>query len=78
VLLIDIGKEAGVKTGDLFEARRTPGPQPRAAADAVDELMATLQVVHVRNRTATVKVMGVISPDVPIGTRIKQVARLSG
>ena len=78
VLFIDVGREGGVKLGDLFEARRTPGPQPQAAADAVDEIMVTLQVVHLRTRTATVKVMGVISPDVPIGTRIKQVARLPG
>jgi hypothetical protein len=32
--------------------------------------------VHVRERTATVRVTGVISPDVPLGTRVKQVARL--
>jgi hypothetical protein len=76
VLFIDIGKSAGVTAGDLFEARRTSGPQAKAAADAVDEVMATLQVIHVRHRTATVKVMNVISPDVPIGTRVKQVAKL--
>jgi hypothetical protein len=78
VLFIDIGKSAGVTAGDLFEARRTPGPQTKAAADAVEEVMATLQVIHVRDRTATVKVINVISPDVPIGTRIKQVAKLPG
>ena len=78
VLFIDIGGQDGVRTGDLFEARRTPGPQTRAEADAVDEVMATLQVVHVRRRTATVKVMNVISPDVPMGTRIKLVAKLPG
>ncbi len=76
VLFLDIGRGQGVAAGDLFEARRDPGPQPRAVADAVDGLMATLQVVHVRERTATVRVVGVISPDVPIGTRVKQVAKL--
>lgn len=76
VLFIDIGKQAGVVPGDLFEARRTAGPQPRSEADAVDEMMATLQVVHVRNRTATVKVVGVASPDIPPGTSVRQVARL--
>ncbi|HEV8356943.1 MAG TPA: LysM peptidoglycan-binding domain-containing protein [Gemmatimonadales bacterium] len=78
VLFIDIGGQDGVRPGDLFEARRTPGPQVKAEADAVDEVMATLQVVHVRRRTATVKVMNVISPDVPVGTRIKLVAKLPG
>jgi hypothetical protein len=76
VLFIDIGREQGVAPGDLFEARRTPGPQPQSAADAVDELMVTLQVVHVRSRSATVKVVGVTSPDVPPGTTVRQVATL--
>ena len=76
VLFLDIGRAEGVALGDLFEARREPGPQPKAAADAVDELMATLQVIHVRERTATVRVSGVISPDVPVGTRVKLVAKL--
>lgn len=76
VLFLDIGKNAGLAMGDLFEARRTPGPQPRAAAEAVDELMATLQVIHLGDRTATVKVINVVSPDVPPGTRVKLVAKL--
>jgi len=76
VLFLDVGKKDGVGLGDLFEARRAPGPQPRSAADAVDEVMATLQVVHVRERTATVKVRNVVSPDVPSGTRVKLVAKL--
>jgi len=76
VLFIDIGKQEGVSAGDLFEARRTPGPQPRSAANAIDEMMATLQVVHVRSRTATVKVLGVTSPDIAPGTTVRQVAKL--
>ncbi|HEX7025498.1 MAG TPA: LysM peptidoglycan-binding domain-containing protein [Gemmatimonadales bacterium] len=76
VLFIDIGREAGVHAGDLFEVRRTPGPQDLMAADAVDELMATLQVIHVRNRTATVKVVGVVSPDIHPGATIRQVGKL--
>jgi LysM repeat protein len=76
VLFLDIGKRDGVALGDLFEARRSPGPQRRAMADAVDEVMATLQVVHVRDRTATVTVRNVVSPDVPPGTRVKLVSKL--
>lgn len=76
VLFLDIGKQSGVALGDLFEARRDPGPQRRAAADAVDEVMATLQVIHLRDRTATVKVLNVISPDVPPGTRVRLIAKL--
>lgn len=76
VLFIDIGREQGVTLGDLFQARRTPGPQDKTEANAVDELMATLQVVHVSGRTATVKVLNVVSPDIKPGTRVKQVAKL--
>ena len=76
VLFLDIGKKDGVALGDLFEARRAPGPQPRASANAVDEVMVTLQVIHVRDRTATVTVRNVVSPDVPPGTRVKLVSKL--
>jgi hypothetical protein len=76
VLFLDIGKQDGVALGDLFEARRTPGPQQGAAADAMDEVMATLQVVHVSERTATVKIRNVVSPDIPVGTKVKLVAKL--
>jgi LysM repeat protein len=76
VLFLDIGKRDGVALGDLFEARRVPGPQRRATADAVDEVMVTLQVIHVRDRTATVSVRSVVSPDVPPGTRVKLIAKL--
>ena len=76
VLFLDIGKRDGVGLGDLFEARRAPGPQPRASANAVDEVMVTLQVIHVRDRTATVTVRNVVSPDVPPGTRVKLVSKL--
>jgi LysM repeat protein len=76
ILFLDIGRRDGVALGDLFEARRTPGPQRRAAADATDEVMATLQVVHIGERTATVKVRNVMSPDIPPGTRVKLMAKL--
>lgn len=78
ILFIDIGREQGVKAGDLFQARRAPGPQDKTEANATDEVMATLQVIHVRGRTATVKVLNVVSPDVPPGTRVVQVAKLPG
>ena len=76
VIFIDIGRAQGVAPGDLFQARRTAGPQEKTAADAVDELMAVLQVIHVRGRTATVKVLNVVSPDMKPGTRVVQVAKL--
>jgi len=76
VLFIDIGRTAGVSPGDLFHARRTAGPQDKTEANAVDEVMAVLQVINVRGRTATVKVLNVVSPDIKPGTRVKQIAKL--
>jgi LysM repeat protein len=74
-LLIDLGRSAGVAAGDIFEIRRVPGPRIRAA-DAIDELMATGQVVRVGERSATVMLLQVISPDIPPGMTARRIARL--
>jgi hypothetical protein len=75
VLFIDKGRNAGVAPGDLFELRRRPG-RARDGYVNVDELMATLQIVHVRERSATARVIGLVSPDIAAGTRALQVAKL--
>jgi LysM repeat protein len=75
VVFIDKGRDDGVARGDLFEVRR----RPERLSDGtlrVNELMATLQIVHVRDRTATAMVLNVISPDIPPGTDVAQVAKL--
>lgn len=75
VVFIDKGREDGVARGDLFEARR----RPQRLSDGtvrVNELMATLQIVHVRDHTATALVLNVVSPDIPPGTDVTQVAKL--
>jgi hypothetical protein len=75
VVFIDKGREAGVAPGDLFEARRRPARLSDGTI-RVNELMATLQVVHVRDKTATAIVLSVVSPDIPPGTDVVQVAKL--
>jgi len=45
-LFIGLGREGGVAPGDIFEIRRVPGPRIHAA-DNIDELMATGQVIRV-------------------------------
>jgi hypothetical protein len=75
VVFINKGREDGVAPGDLFEVRR----RPERGSDGmvrVNELMATMQIVHVRDRTATGLVLNVISPDIPPGTDVMQVAKL--
>ena len=39
-------------------------------------LMATLQVVHVREHTATARVLNVVTPDIQPGASVVQVAKL--
>lgn len=75
VVFINKGKADGVAPGDLFEVRRVASERAEGAA-TVPEVMAVLQVVHVRDHTATTRVLSVISPDVPAGTSARQVAKL--
>ncbi len=75
VVFLDKGRGAGVAPGDLFEIRRRPERLDDGTV-RVDEVMATLQVVHVRQHTATARVLNVISPDIPTGTEARQVAKL--
>jgi LysM repeat protein len=75
VVFINKGRQDGVAPGDLFEVRRRP-QRLQDGTIRVNELMATLQIVHVRDRTATAVVLNVISPDVPPGSDVLQVAKL--
>jgi len=75
VVFLDKGRQDGVAPGDLFEVRR----QPERLSDGtirIDEVMATLQVVHARERSATARLLNVISPDIAPGTEARQVAKL--
>jgi hypothetical protein len=75
VVFLDKGRQAGVSPGDLFEIRRRAERLDDGTV-RVDEVMATLQVVHVRERTATARLLNVISPDIATGTEARQVAKL--
>jgi hypothetical protein len=75
VVFINKGREDGVSPGDLFEIRRRPGRTSEGLI-RVNELMATMQIVHVRDHTATGILVSVVSPDIPPGTDVMQVAKL--
>jgi hypothetical protein len=75
VVFLDKGRRDGVAPGDLFEIRRTPERLPDGSI-RVDEVMATLQVVHVRERSATARLLNIISPDIVPGSQARQVAKL--
>lgn len=75
VVFINKGRSDGVAVGDLFEVRRTPETRPEGAM-TVPEVMGLLQVVHVRDKTATTRVLSIVAPYVPSGTAARQVAKL--
>ena len=75
VVFLNKGREDGVAPGDLFEIRR----RAERLADGrqlINEVMATLQVVHVRDHTSTGRLINILSPDIPSGTDARQVAKL--
>lgn len=75
VVFLNKGREDGVAAGDLFEIRR----RAERLADGrqlINEVMATLQVVHVRDHTSTARLINILSPDIPPGTDARQVAKL--
>lgn len=71
VLFLDKGKAAGVRPGDVFELRRTP-----ANSGEMADLMATLTVVRVGERSSTARVAKVEAPRIAVGVVARQVARL--
>jgi len=75
VVFLDKGRADGVAAGDLFELRRR-AERLNDGSQRINELMATLQVVHVREHSATARIINVISPDIPPGTDARQVAKL--
>lgn len=74
VVFIDVGRAAGVSPGDLFEVSR--GHEPNAVDATGNEVMALMQVVHVRERSATARLLTVTSPNFPVRAPVRQVARL--
>lgn len=75
VVFLDRGRQDGVALGDQFELRRTAVERPNAV-DRVNEVMATVQVVHVGEKTSTARVIRVTQPDVPAGIEARQIAKL--
>jgi hypothetical protein len=75
VVYIDKGAKDGVALGDFFEAKRAAGVAG-ASEDAVPQVMAMFQVVHVNEHTASVITTSVNTAAIPTGTNVRQVAKL--
>ena len=75
VMFLDKGRSDGVAPGDIFEIRRSQERRDDGVMSTPD-VMAVLQVVRVGDRTATARVLRVVSPSILAGTESRQVARL--
>ena len=72
-LFLDRGTQDGVRIGDLYEIRR-PIDDDRGVL--VPITVARGRVVRVGARTATLKVVQVLAPDIPSGSEAIQIARM--
>ncbi len=75
VMFIDMGRAAGMRVGDFVQLRRRPATR-LDAPDTIDELMAVGQVVHVGDKSSTIKLTRVIDPTIPPGTPVVRTATL--
>jgi LysM repeat protein len=71
ILFLDVGRRSGVALGDHFEVlRETPG------GAMAEERIATVQVVHLREGTSTVRVLTLTASDFPFRALVRQIASL--
>jgi hypothetical protein len=74
-LFIDKGKVNGVARGDIFEIRRRARQMPEGP-NVTPEVIARIQIVRVRDKTATGKVIWLGTGIVRVGSSAHQVAKL--
>lgn len=75
VIFLDKGRADGVGLGDLFEIRSSARKRENAAG-VIEEVVATVQVVHLGEHTATARVLKVVQPDIISGSAVRQIAKL--
>ncbi len=75
VVFLNKGREDGVAAGDLFEIRRR-AERTQDGRQLINEVMATMQIVHVRDHTSTARLINILSPDIAPGSGARQVAKL--
>lgn len=75
VMFINVGRAAGVRVGDFIEVHRRAGPRLNAA-DTADDLMAVAQVVHIGDKSSTIKLIRILDPDIRAGAPVVRIATL--
>ncbi|MFI5209056.1 MAG: LysM peptidoglycan-binding domain-containing protein [Gemmatimonadales bacterium] len=74
-MFIDKGKTAGVARGDIFEIQRLPRQMP-TGPNVTPEVIARIQIVRVRDKTATGKVVWLGTGIIRVGSSARQIAKL--
>jgi hypothetical protein len=72
-LFVDKGRADGVVPGDLFEVYRPAEGEPGTASERV---LATLLIVHTRERSATGMVIGLTHPTLPPGLPTRLIKKM--
>lgn len=76
VFFINIGRSAGIRIGDFVQIRRHAGPRANGA-DTIDDVMAVAQVVHVSEKSSSIKLTRVIDPtNLRAGSPVVRIATL--
>ena len=75
MLFINVGRGGGMRVGDFVQFRRRPAVR-RNESDTIDDLLATAQVVHVGDKSSTVRLIRVLDPNIRSGTPVVRVATL--
>ncbi|MBW3654703.1 MAG: hypothetical protein KY444_01250, partial [Gemmatimonadetes bacterium] len=74
ILFLDVGRDAGVGVGDVFEAYSPPRGRDWGTRPEVS--VARMQVVKVMGRTASVRVTDLAQPSIRVGLPVRRVARM--
>jgi hypothetical protein len=74
ILFLDVGRDAGVGIGDVFEAYSPPRGRDWGTRPEVS--VARMQVVRVTGRTASVRVTDLAQPSIRVGLPVRRVARM--
>ncbi|HEY7770452.1 LysM peptidoglycan-binding domain-containing protein [Longimicrobium sp.] len=74
ILFLDVGRDAGVGIGDVFEAYAPPRGRDWGTRPEVS--VARMQVVKVTGRTASVRVTHLAQPSIRVGLPVRRVARM--
>lgn len=76
-VFVDMGRSAGLRVGDFVQIHRRGAPRINAA-DTIDDLMATGQVVHTGEKSSTIRLTRIIDPAVRPGAVVVRTATLPG